>query len=47
MIWISDGVFSVHVLPRDNVSNLSYISRYLFMRFSENVMIILRFFYLS
>lgn len=47
MIWVSDGGFSVPVFPQDNVSNLSCISRYLIMRFSENVIITLCFFYLS
>lgn len=47
MTWISDGVFSVNVFPQDNISDLSYISRYLIMRCNENVMIILCFFYLS
>lgn len=47
MIWISDGVFSVNLFPQENVSNLSYFFRYLIMRFSENVMITLCFFYLS
>lgn len=47
MVWISDGVFSVNVFPQDNISDLSYISRYLIMRCNENVMIILCFFYLS
>lgn len=40
----SDGV---NVFPQDNISDLSYISRYLIMRCNENAMIILCFFYLS
>lgn len=47
MIWIRYGVLGVHVFPQDYISNLSYMSKYLIMRFSENVMVSLCFFCLS